>query len=108
MPGMRGTPARLSSQEQFLLPLLNDPCLIRAVLLTSQINVLPGAQVSLAESFLGSRLLLDAQAPSIRAIAKIARCVRIAIVSPPDSLQIQAASVGAAAAPCASFDTGAV
>jgi len=46
-----------------LLPLLNDPCFILAVLLTSQISVFPGAQVSLADTVLGGLVLLpDAQA----------------------------------------------
>jgi hypothetical protein len=45
-----------------LLPLLNDPCLIRPVLGTSQISVSPGAQLSLADTGFGSRLPAETQA----------------------------------------------
>jgi hypothetical protein len=42
--------------------LLNDPCLIRPVLGTSQISVSPAAQASLMDTGSGSRLPAEAQA----------------------------------------------
>jgi len=79
-PGIIGAPARLSSQEHFLLPLLKEPCFILAVLLTSQIRVSPGAQVSLADTRFGFfGLLSDAQAPSTR-LAATSRKIRLKVM----------------------------
>jgi hypothetical protein len=63
-PGIIGAPVLRSEQEQRLPSLLNEPCLILPVLLTSQTSVSSGAQVSLAETSLALRVLSDAQAAS--------------------------------------------
>ena len=55
------------SHAHFLLPLLNDPCLIRPVLGTSQTRVSPGAQVSLADTVPGLPVPAEAQAANTSA-----------------------------------------
>jgi hypothetical protein len=66
-----GAPALRSEHEQRFPSLLNDPCLMRPVLLTSQTSVSSGAQVSLAEASLGLRLLSDAQAVNRASISSV-------------------------------------